>query len=103
VRRTALAHGLADVWLTKPGSGARVGARRRCEPRMSQFAGSTTRCFRAATAGRCRVPVEQAFHLRTNSVRLSGAGQRAEGLRPERESTLPVGERARLAASGVLL
>jgi len=35
------------------------------------------------------VPVEQAFHLRTNSVRLSGAGQRAEGLRPERESTLP--------------
>jgi len=39
-------------------------------------------------AGRCRVPVKQAFGLRTNGVRLSGAGQRAEGLRPERESTL---------------
>lgn len=53
---------------------------------MSRFAGSTTRCFRAATTGRCRVPVKQAADLRTNSVPLSGAGQRAERLRPERES-----------------
>ena len=36
--------------------------------------------------GRCRVPVKQAADLRTSSVRLSGAGQRAERLRPERES-----------------
>jgi hypothetical protein len=54
---------------------------------VSRNAGSTTRYFSAATAGRRRVAVEQAFHLRMSSM-LSGAGQRAEGLRPERKSTL---------------
>jgi hypothetical protein len=33
--------------------------------------------------------VERAFHLRTNSVRLSGAGQQPKARGPERESTLP--------------
>jgi hypothetical protein len=43
-------------------------------PALAQNAGSTTRCFRAATAVQCRVPAEHAFHLRTNSVRLKRRG-----------------------------
>jgi hypothetical protein len=35
------------------------------------------------------VPVEHAFRLRANRVLPSGAGQRAEGLWPERQSALP--------------
>jgi hypothetical protein len=41
---------------------------------VSQFAGSTTGCFRAATSGRRRGPVKQAFQLQTSRLRLSGAG-----------------------------
>ncbi len=45
---------------------------------MSQFAGSATRCFKAATAGLCRVPVKQALNLQTNTLWLSDAGQCAD-------------------------
>ncbi len=41
-----------------------------------------------AATGAVPVSVEQAFHQCANSVRLSGAGHRAEGLRPERQATL---------------
>jgi hypothetical protein len=53
-------------------------------PALSQIAGSTTRCVRAQPrAGR------RGLSPAYESVRPSGAGRRAEGLRPERESTLP--------------
>src|SRR6266852_6067629 len=45
---------------------------------MSPSAGSTTRCFKAATAGRCRVPVRQALNLQTNTLWLSDAGRCAD-------------------------
>jgi hypothetical protein len=66
-RAGALAHGLADILAYQAGSGAR-GRRTGdgAKPRVSQNAGTTTSCFRAATSRRRRVPVEHAFHpLRT--------------------------------------
>ena len=45
---------------------------------LSLFAGSATRCFKAGTAGRCRVPVKQALNLQTNTLWLSDAGQCAD-------------------------
>jgi len=45
---------------------------------MSLFAGSATRCFKAGTAGRCRVPVKQALNLQTNTLCLRDAGQCAD-------------------------
>jgi hypothetical protein len=38
------------------GSGAGAGTRKPRKPRVSQNAGSATRCFRAGSAGRCRMP-----------------------------------------------
>jgi hypothetical protein len=43
VRRTARAHGRADIWLTKPDRWHGAGARRRRKPRVSQDAGTATR------------------------------------------------------------
>ena len=77
VRRTALAHGLADILAYQAGSVARGRRTRRRRPR-SQNSGSTTRCFKAATAGRCRVPVKQALNLETNTLWLSDAGRCAD-------------------------
>jgi hypothetical protein len=52
------------------------------------FAGSTTRSFMAATAGRCRVSLKQALNLQTNTLWLSDAGECAD-------VPLPAAERAR--------
>jgi hypothetical protein len=83
-RAGALAHGLADIWLTN-----RIGARARrtetAQPGVSQNAGSTTRCFGAATSGRGRGPVKQAFNLQTNTLWLSDAGRCADVPQPAAE------------------
>jgi hypothetical protein len=85
-----MAHWLAEILDNQAGSAGLGRRTERCKPtRVAECGKYDTLLQGGATSGRRRVPVEQAFHLRTNSVRLSGADQRAEGLRPERESTLP--------------
>ena len=54
VRRIALAHGLADIWLTEPDRGHGAGAQRRRKPRVSQNAGSTTRARHPGGTARAR-------------------------------------------------
>jgi hypothetical protein len=64
----------AGVWI----GGTRAGARGRRRRRVSQFAGSTTCCFRAATSGRRCVPVELSpAHEQRSAKRLGPAGRRA--------------------------
>jgi hypothetical protein len=86
VRRIALAHGLADIWLTEPDRRHGAGAQRQRKPRVSQNAGSTTGrattgvallrawgrrlglCLRAAAAEDLR---ESLRHLRINELLLT--------------------------------
>jgi len=69
------AHGLAENLDNQAGS-ARLGRRtERRKPTGVAECGKYDALLQAATAGRCRVPVKQAFHLRTNSVRLIGPEQ----------------------------